>query len=48
MKSLTSESNVFQSLPKIEVFGLARWEEWLSCSKLKQTFLIDSDVELFV
>ena len=48
MKSLMSESNPFQSLPKIKIFGLARREERLSCSKLKQAFLIiDSVVELF-
>ena len=41
MESLTSESNVFQSLPKIEMFGLVS-------QKLKQAFLIDSDVELFM
>ena len=32
----------------IEILGWARWEEWLSHSKLKQAFLIDSDTVLFL
>ena len=28
--------------------GRARWKEWLSHSKLKQAFPIDSDAELFM
>ena len=35
-------------LKSIEIPGRARREEWLSRSKLKQAFLIDSDAELFI
>ena len=48
MKSSASESKAFQSRSKGEIPGRARWKEWLSCSKLKQAFLIDSDAELFM
>ena len=36
----------FKVYPKSKFFDLARWEKQLSWSKLKQAFLIDSDVEL--
>ena len=48
MKSLASESKLFQSHSKGEIPGLARRKERLSNSKLKQVFLIDSDAELSV
>ena len=48
MKSLASESKPFQSRSKGEIPCLARRKEWLSRSKLKQVFLIDSDAELFL
>ena len=48
MKSSASESKAFQSRLKGEIPGLARQKEWLSRSKLKQAFLIDSDAELFI
>ena len=47
MKSSASESKPFQSRSKGEIPGRARRKERLSRSKLKQGFLIDSDVELF-
>ena len=36
-----------QRRSKVEITGLARRKEWLSRSKLKPAFLIDSDAELF-
>ena len=48
MKSSASESKPFQSRSKGEIPGRARPKEWLSHSKLKQAFLIDSDAELFM
>ena len=48
MKSLASESKLFQSHSKGEIPSLARRKERLSNSKLKQVFLIDSDAELSV
>ena len=48
MKSSASESKPFQSRSKGEIPGRARRKEWLSHSKLKQAFLIDSDAELFM
>ena len=48
MKSLASESKLFQSHSKGEIPGLARRKERLSNSKVKQVFLIDSDAELSV
>ena len=48
MKSSTSESKPVQSRCIVEIPGRARQEERLSCSKLKQVFLIDSDAELFM
>ena len=48
MKSWASESKPFQSHSKGEIPGQARRKERLSCSKLKQVFLIDSEAELFI
>ena len=48
MKNSASESKPFQSRSKGEIPGRARRKERLSRSKLKQAFLIDSDVELFM
>ena len=48
MKSSASESKAFQSRSKGEIPGRARWKEWLSRSKLKQAFLIDSEAKLFM
>ena len=45
MKSSASESRLFQSQSMIEIPGWARQEEWLSGSKLKQVFQIDSDTD---
>ena len=47
MKSSASESKPFQSCSKGEIPGRARRKERLSRSKLKQTFLTDSDDETF-
>ena len=46
-ESSASESKPSQSRSKVEMSGRARRKERLSCSKLKQAFLIDSDAELF-
>ena len=43
-----SESKLFQSCSKGKIPGRTRWKEWLSRSKLKQVFLIDSDAKLFM
>ena len=48
MKSSVTESKPFQSGFKGEILGQARRKERLSRSKLKQSFLIDSDAELFL
>ena len=49
MKTLASQSKLFQSCSKAEIPSQARQEEHLSHHKLKQTFLIvNSDAELFV
>ena len=48
MKRSASESKPFQSRSKGEILGQARRKERLSRSKLKQVFLSDSDVELFM
>ena len=48
MKSLASESKLFQSRSKGEIPGQPRRKERLSRSKLNQAFLIDSDAELFM
>ena len=48
MKSWASESKPFQSHSKGEIPGQARRKERLSCSKLNQVFLIDSEAELFI
>ena len=48
MKVSASESKPFQSRSTVEIPGLARREERLSRFKLKRTFLIDSDAELFM
>ena len=48
MKSSASEWKPFQSRSKGEIPGRARRKEWLSRSKLKQAFLIDSDAEPFM
>ena len=48
MKSLASESKLFQSHSKGEIPGLARQKERLSHSTLKQVLLIDSDAKLFM
>ena len=47
-KSSASESKPFQTRSKSEIPGRARQKERLSRSKLKETFLIDSDAELFM
>ena len=39
---------LFQSRSKGEIPGRARRKEWLSRSKLKQAFLIDSGAERFM
>ena len=46
-KSSVSESKPFQTRSKSEIPGRARQKERLRRSKLKETFLIDSDAELF-
>ena len=48
MKSSVFESKAFQSRSKGKIPGQTRRKEWLSRSKLKQAFLIDSDAELFM
>ena len=48
MKISASESKPFQSCSKGKIPSRARRKEWLSCSKLKQAFLIDSDAKLFM
>ena len=48
MKSSASESKAFQSRSKGEIPGRAKRKERLSRSKLKQAFLIELDVELFM
>ena len=49
MKSSASESKQFESHSlKGEILGQARRKERLSRSKLKQAFLTDLDVELFM
>ena len=48
IKSSASESKPFQTRSKGEIPGRARGKERLSRSKLKQTFLIDTDAELFI
>ena len=48
MKSLASESKASLSQSKGEIPGRASRKEWVSRSKLKQAFLIDSDAELFM
>ena len=48
MKSSASESKPFQSRSKGEIPGRARRKERPSRSKLRQAFLVDSDVELFM
>ena len=48
MKSSACESRLFQSQSMVKIPGWARQEEWLSGSKLKQVFQIDSDTELFM
>ena len=48
MKSSVSESKPFQTRSKGETPSRAQQKEWLSPSKLKQMFLIDSDAELFM
>ena len=48
MKSSASESKQFQSRYKGKILGQAKRKERLSRSKLKQAFLIELDVELFM
>ena len=49
MKTLASQSKLFQSCSKAEIPSQARQEEHLSRHKLKQAFLIiNSDAELFM
>ena len=48
MKSSASESKPFQSRSRVEIPGQARRKERLNRSKLKESFLIDSDAELFM
>ena len=49
MKSSASESKQFESQSlKGEILGQASRKERLSSSKLKQAFLTDLDVELFM
>ena len=48
MKSLVSESKLFQSHFKAEIPDQAMQEARLSHSKLKYKFLIDSDAELYM
>ena len=48
MKISASKSKPFQSCSKGKIPSRARRKEWLSCSKLKQAFLIDSDAKLFM
>ena len=48
MKSLASVLKSFQSRSKGEIPGRVRQKEQLSCSKLNQAFLIDSDADLFM
>ena len=48
MKSSASESKPFQSRSKGETPGLTKRKERPSRFKLKQTFLIDSDAEVFI
>ena len=48
MKSSASESKQFESHSKGEILGQAKRKERLSRSKLKQAFLTDLDLELFM
>ena len=48
MKSSAFDSKPFKSRSKSEIPGRARRKERLSRSKLKEAFLSDSDVELFM
>ena len=48
MKSSAFESKPFQSRSKGEIPGLARRKERLSRSKLKQTFLIDDELFMYL
>ena len=48
MKSPASKSKLFISRSQVKIPGRARQEDWLSHFKLKRTFLIDSDAELFM
>ena len=48
MKSSVSESKPFQSRTRGEIPGRVRQKERLSCSKLRQALLTDSDAELFM
>ena len=48
MKSLASESKLFQSRSIGVIPSHARRKDQLSRSKLKQAFLIDSDAKLFM
>ena len=48
MKSSASESKPFQSRSKGEIPGRAKRKERPSRSNLRQAFLVDSDVELFM
>ena len=43
MKISASELKPFESHLKVKIPNQARQEEWLSCSKLKQAFLINSN-----
>ena len=47
MKISASELKLLQRRSKDEIPSLARQKEQLSCSKLKQAFLIDCGAELF-
>lgn len=48
MKSSASESKLLQSRSRVTIPGQARRKEWLGPSKLKESFVIDSDVKLFM
>ena len=48
MKSSAFDSKPFKSRSKSKIPGQARRKERLSRSKLKEAFLSDSDVELFM
>ena len=48
MKSSAFDSKPFQSRSKGEIPGRARRKERLGSSRLKEAFLSDSDVELFM